>query len=372
MKFRVTVIILTLILFFLGGYIVISKHEIGNKDQNITIPAIVVPKRTMEFKIEKIDDSVLSFAGVFSKEECIKNISNLLANKKILYDIRVDPKLVDNKEIILLMDQILPIIRDRYTTWLIFYKNRKLLIDGETTSKVSNEKINNLLTYSKVNSFNNTKIKAITVQDKDSEVVDYLEKIISTREIDKNQDFTDGEVETILFNLEEVVDIEKERSSQKNIMVKKKEKIKKKRRAEKKKKKNIIHWQKKSTQVSHLKDREKEKKNETFVSKNLDTPSVSEVEHYQKLLKKNMPDEDILALPMVQTVDMDIEEKIDKGLLPPLRTEKPLVKKEPIIIPSKADKIDTTIPWAKLHDENEVLEGIVSDEIIASPEFKKE
>ena len=83
-----------------------------------------------------------------------------------------------------------------------------------------------------------------------------------------------------------------------------------------------------------------------------------------RIYQKIQYDRDIISLPFVKTFDMNIEEEIKRGEIPPLKTKKPLVQKETIYIPSKEKPIDNNIPWAKLHNMNEKVNGIFIPEVI--------
>jgi hypothetical protein len=75
-------------------------------------------------------------------------------------------------------------------------------------------------------------------------------------------------------------------------------------------------------------------------------------------------DKDLMSLPMAQTLDMNIEEKIESGEIEELRTPKPLVKKSTISLTSEEIKIDDDIPWAKLREVDDEVEGILLKETI--------
>ncbi len=373
MIIRLILFFLLLMLLFLGGYILFLEDKNSVKDQNITIPTIIIPKKSIEFRIEKSMGEEIYLFGVFSRKKIAKEINQLFLGEKVVEDIKINSKLKYNRDIMLLLNKILPIIHKNYTTWTIVYKDHKLLIDGVSSIENINERIDNILSCSKINSFNNTRIELIDRKDQELEVINALEKAIISDE-EENSDITDNEIETIISDLAGVVVAKEEKSDAQAIIPKKSTKVKKK------KKRKKLYKAKRPKKKEELKDKEKrytvKKKSqetpESLVSKKSDTIPLSDAEYYQNLLKRNTPDEDILALPMVQTVDMDIEKKIDQGLVAPLKTPKPLVKKEAIVIPLEENKIDNSIPWAKLHDPDEILDGVVSDEVVASPNFKKE
>jgi hypothetical protein len=83
-----------------------------------------------------------------------------------------------------------------------------------------------------------------------------------------------------------------------------------------------------------------------------------------RIYQKIQYDRDIISLPFVKTFDMNIEEEIKRGEIPPLKTKKPLVQKETIYIPSKEKPIDNNIPWAKLYNMDEKVNGIFIPEVI--------
>ncbi len=331
-------------LSILGTYIFFQKENKVINDLKITIPEIVIPSKSIDFTIEKKSTGIISFSGNFSKEEAPKKIFTLISNEKIVDNIIVNSNLEYNNKVLTLVYKLLPIIKNNYTIWLIRYDKRKLLIEGNTKTVKSKEQVDSILAYSTVNSFNNTKINMKL------DVVSELNEFESLPK--KDNDLSEDDVESIISSLQKVVLIEKDPDNQDSL--KKDLKIVKKELQIVKNDLNIVKKVIKGvrTELNVIKKDDKKK---------------NEIKYAQDVLSENIVDEDIMSLPMVKTVDMDIEDKIDKGILSPLRTKKPLVEEESILVESSEYQINESIPWAKLHDLDEDLEGIISDEIVASP-----
>ena len=88
-------------------------------------------------------------------------------------------------------------------------------------------------------------------------------------------------------------------------------------------------------------------------------PTITTNEYRRRLKKDEEVDKDLMSLPMVRTVDMNIEQKIKRGEIEELRTAKPLLEKTTITVSSDEKKIDDDIPWAKLREVDEKVDGIL-------------
>jgi hypothetical protein len=211
-------------------------------------------------------------------------------------------------------------------------------VSGKTSNIEAKERVETLLELSTINSFSN--IEFI----KEPSVISQLKDIVSKEQKTTQKDTqtpTKEEARDILSSLK-AVSPQKELFKQATIKKRKTTKIKKTEKV-------------KPSKIKRVKKLIKR-----------DNPIKEELsaKEYQEMLNKEQPSPDILSLPPVETVDMNIEEKIAKGIIPPPKTSKPVVEKETIYIPSKEKKIDDTIPWAELHDMDERVDGILIKENI--------
>jgi len=171
-----------------------------------------------------------------------------------------------------------------------------------------------------------------------------------TKDIEQNKP-TEDEVQNILAKLEVLKPIEERREIVKKIEAPIRRKNIKKKRVISKKKRVVI---KKRETKKHI-------KKEPCIEEKLSTLTAEE--YRRELARESKIDEDIASLSMVETVDMDIEQKIEKGEVKELTTFKPIVRQEVIVIPSN-QQIDDNIPWADLKDIDEKTEGIFIKEYI--------
>jgi len=184
-------------------------------------------------------------------------------------------------------------------------------------------------------------------EDELSKVISGLKSIVEEEDEKSIQQDnpTDDEVRNILSSLKALKPIEK-----KQIVVVKKSVAKKK----VDKKRDIIN----KRQIIIYKEIIVEK------SSTKEESTITAEEYRKRLAKESKVDEDIASLSMVDTVDMDIEQKIKKGKVKELTTPKPIVEQETIYIPSGDKKIEEDIPWAKLREVDEKVDGIFIRESI--------
>ncbi len=328
--------IFLLIIISIISYIFIERDKQDVVPKKIELPKIKIPKKSIEFTITKDKDNNINFRGIFKEAKTAKNIAKLLDNSHLEHEIRINSRLLDSNKIITLLEKILKQFNKNYIEWSIIYKENKLLVSAKCKSIEDKERIETILQLSNINNFSN--ITTIPINE-DLAIIANLKSIIeSEKEQDTQQRITEDEAHTILSNLKTLVIQEK---PEKKRIIRKKKIIKKKKII---RKKRII---KKKKETTHI--------NKSKVKMVIPTPRI-----YQKI----QYDRDIISLPFVKTFDMNIEEEIKRGEIPPLKTKKPLVQKETIYIPSKEKPIDNNIPWAKLHNMDEKVNGIFIPEVI--------
>jgi hypothetical protein len=329
--------IFLLIIISIISYISIQRDKQDVVPKKIELPEIKIPKKSIEFTITKDKDNNINFRGIFKEAKTAKNIAKLLDNSHLEHEIRINSRLLDSNKIITLLEKILKQFNKNYIEWSIIYKENKLLVSAKCKSIEDKERIETILQLSNINNFSN--ITTIPINE-DLAIIANLKSIIESEKEQDTQTPTEDEVNSILSNLKTLVIQEK---PQKKKIIKKKKIIRKKKIIKKKKK---ITYIKKYKHKKVLKDK---------VKIVIPTPRI-----YQKIEYNR----DIISLPFVKTVDMDIEEEIKRGEIPPLKTKKPLVQKETIYIPSNEKPIDNNIPWAKLHNMDEKVDGIFIPEVI--------
>ena len=339
-----TILIFILIgILSIGGYFILEQNNALNNSstvpfpkplvKSLTIPKIIIPKKSIEFIFIKNRQGKYTFSGIFGKEDSPKYLVKSLNFENLNHDISINSSLDYNKDIIILAKKLFKELVNNYVEGSIIYKKNKLLIKGSVKNKKTIESVDALLLYSTINSFNSTEIyvdsPSIDVDLKD-ETADIISNLV--RIVDNGED-------TIAELLKPKVIIKEK------IVVKYKEPIIKE--------KIVVKYIKVPVESGIT-----------------DEPSKITKEEYLKELNSKSPDKNIISLPFVKTVDINIEDKIKKGVIKPLRTSKPLVKQETVyILPATESKIDKKIPFANLHEMDEPLDGIVYDDVVASPSY---
>ncbi|SFV64149.1 hypothetical protein MNB_SV-12-1430 [hydrothermal vent metagenome] len=186
-----------------------------------------------------------------------------------------------------------------------------------------------------------------------SKVVSALKSIVEEDESSQQNIPTEDDIQNILSNLKALKPVESDikPSIKKETHIKKKIVINKKSHTQKK---IAIKRKKITKKVKYI---PRPKKKVIIYKKPLQKEEPITAEEYRKrLAKESEIDKDISSLPMVETIDIN---KVKK-----LTTPKPLVKKKTIYIPSNEKKIVGDIPWAKLHNVEERVDGILIKELI--------
>lgn len=372
MNVNAILIFILIAILSVGGYFIWTENRIPKNKvnylsqpslpskvpQNIKIQPIVIPKKSIEFSIFKKQGNEYAFSGIFSKEDTPKILVKKLDMKNLKHEIYINPELKYDETVIILGKKLLKELVNNYIEGSIVYKNNKLLITGSVKEKKDIEVIDDLLAYySSVNSFNSTDVYTFPTQenDLDSETVNIISNLVKT--VDNGEEKIADYLKPKIITKEKI--IVKYRKPKVIIKYKEKPPIIKKIIKEKIviKKEPVI---KEKVIIKYVPVPVVKKPKEK-------SPEITE-EDYIKNLNRKAPDKDIMSLPPVEVVDMNIEEKIKKGEMKPLRTTKPLVKQETIYIPpSNKHKIDKKIPWANLYEMDEKLNGVVYDDVVAGP-----
>ena len=355
-----TILMLLLIMILsIGGYYIwtqdnISKSRLNDMSkaqitQNIKVPRIIIPKKSIEFSIFKNKNSEYTFSGIFSKEDTPKMFVRNINMEKLKHDIHINSELAYNKEVVLLSKKLLNELVYNYIEGSIIFKKNKLLVTGMVKYEKDRERVETLLGYSMINSFNSTELNsdALIISDIGDETVDIISNLVRT--VDKGED-TIAEIAKPKVIIKEKIVI---KYKEPKVIIKYKEpKIKIQEKIVIKYKEPIIQ---EKIIIKYIKVPVENIK-EDKVSK------ITKEEYLEQLYSKN-PDKELMALPSVDMVAMDIEDKIKKGILKPLKTNKPLIEKETLYIPLMKKEIDKKIPWANLHEMDTELSGIVYDDV---------
>jgi len=360
--------IFLLIIISIISYTFIQQTKQNVVPKKIELPKIEIPKKSIKFTITKDKDNNIEFKGTFREAKNPKEIAKLLKNSHIEHEIKIDKRLANSTKVIILIKKILNQFDSDYREWSIIYKDNKLLVDGKCKSKEDKERIESILTLSDINSFSNIIVMA---EDEDlsiisKQIISKLNNIVASQKEQSSQPIPENESQKILSNLKSLIPLEKPKKQKiikKATHTKSKKAIVKKTIHKKIKNKKIvkktIHKKIKNKKISpKIKiDKAISKKTIKIVSKIAETIIHKEIEN-KKI------DKDIISLPYVQTVDINIEDKIKRGEIAPPRNKKPLVQEETIYIPSHEKPIDDNIPWAKLHNMDEKVDGILIPEVI--------
>jgi len=346
----ITIFLLIIISIISYTFIQQTKQDVLPK--KIELPKIEIPKKSIRFTITKDKDNNIKFKGTFREAKTPKEIAKLLKNNHIKHEIKIDKRLANSNKVIILIKKILNQFDNSYREWAIIYKDNKLLVDGRCVNEEDKERIESILTLSDINNFSN--ITIIPIDENlaviSKQIISKLNNIVASQKEQSSQQIPENESQKILSNLKRLIPFEK---SKKQKIIKKTTHTKSKRAIVKK----TIHKKIKNKKIfPKIKiDKAISKKTIKIISK------IPEKVIYKEIENKNI---DIISLPYVQTVNMNIEDKIKRGEIPPLRTKKPLVKQETIYIPSHEKPIDDNIPWAKLYNMDEKVDGIFIPEVI--------
>ena len=354
MKYKQILIILLLLCLSIVSYIFIKqtsktsiKVDLNSTIETIDIPKIIIPKKSMEFTISKNRDGNISFIGIFSTSQTPIEIAKLLYRDKFQHQIKIDTKREDSNITIPLIEKVINRFTDSYMQWSIVYKNKKLLINGKTTNIEDKNSVERVLNLSTLNSFSNIELIKI---DKPLDIISNLKSVVEEEEEEmiKEETPSEDEIEDILLNLKSLAVEEP----------KKEKKVIRKKRVIVKKKKHIVTVKKrvKNKKVVTKKIIKKKIVKKKRVKKEI--KKIKEVEHIEikdkiiedKAIEKPKKNIDIMSLPFVKPIDVEYVEH--------LKTKKPLVKKETIYIKSDENRVDKEIPWAKLHNVNEKVNGV--------------
>jgi len=334
--------IFLLIIISIISYIFIQQIKQDIVPKKIELPTIEIPKKLIRFTIKKDKDNNIEFKGIFREAKTPKEIAKLLKNSHIEHEIKIDKRLANSSKVIILIKKILNQFDNSYREWSIIYKENKLLIDGKCKSKEDKERIESILTLSNINSFSNITVIPI---DADLAVISNLKTIVESKKEQIDQTLTEDETHRILSNLKTLI-VPKKPQKKKNV-------------------KKITHPKTKRKISKKIVKRNSPKKIKKIkIVKTIKKHKIISKQDIKIVPIKPKIDRDIISLPYVKTLDMNIEEEIKRGEIAPLRTKKHLVKQETIYIPSNEKPIDDNIPWAKLHNIDEKVNGIFIPEII--------
>jgi len=336
----ILLLVLTITFFIFTGYTpeVNSRVDLNKNSHTIKIPKIIIPKKSMEFTITKDKEDTINFIGTFSNSEIPKEIAKLLNNERLKYQIKNNDTREDNNKTLFTIQKILTRLSDNYLNWSIVYKERKLLVSGETTNNSDKDSVERILDLSNLNSF--IDIKVVKIEDNESDVISNLQSIVEVENSNENG-LTEDEIEDILLNLKSLIPPEEEpvKELRKKIIKSRKRVVNRKRIKKKRKKvvKRPLKMKAKKKKVikikqvhhQHLVPKKAKKEKQKLPPMVISTP-------------KPTPTIDILSLPFAKPIN--VEE------LKYLKTKKPLIEKETIYIKSDEEEKYKDIPWAKLED----------------------
>ena len=205
----ILLLVLTITFFIFTGYTpeVNSRVDLNKNSHTIKIPKIIIPKKSMEFTITKDKEDTINFIGTFSNSEIPKEIAKLLNNERLKYQIKIDDTREDNNKTLFTIQKILTRLSDNYLNWSIVYKERKLLVSGETTNNSDKDSVERILDLSNLNSF--IDIKVVKIEDNESDVISNLQSIVEVENSNENG-LTEDEIEDILLNLKSLIPPEEE------------------------------------------------------------------------------------------------------------------------------------------------------------------
>ncbi|MCK5854122.1 MAG: hypothetical protein KAG56_02785 [Sulfurovaceae bacterium] len=363
MNVNTVLMLILIVILSIGGYFIWDENNVSNNRlknipkieniQNIKVEKIVIPKKSIEFSILKKINNEYIFSGIFSKEDTPKILVENINMKKLKHNIHINNGLAYNKEVVILGKKLFKELIDNYAEGSIIFKKNKLLVTGTVRNEKHRERVETILGYSVINSFNSTKVNSdvLPTSNLEDETVDIISNLVRT--VEKGED-TIAEISKPKVIIKEKIVIQ---YKEPKVIIKYKEaKVKIQEKIVIKYKEPII---KEKVIIKYI--------NVPVESSSGDKVSKITKEEYVQQLHSKDPDKNIMALPLVDMVDIDIEDKIKKGVVKALKTNKPLVERETVYIPSTEKQIDKKIPWANLHEMDAELNGIVYDDVVAGP-----
>lgn len=388
-------IVLLLLLLALAALLyLLSVDTQVSKSQQPTyktesIPSVKIPQESIHFSIKKRSDGVIEFGGSFANKETPILLAQNFVPEALEYRIEIQPELLEEKELIALLQKLLKPFVEAYREGTITFKQGKLLVSGKVEDRNMSDRVDALLSYSTINSFNNTELVTEA-----TELASELNALLE--EEGHHHTIPSLEMNATLMELEAIAKrqpLEAKPKPQPQVtptpkpiksQALKREVTREEKTPRSKEQSEIqkpVMPPKVQTALSAPMEKNPKESPETKVSQEpieasekleQTVPSgLSEAEAYRRQLEANMPDEDMMALPSVQTVDMNIEAKIRRGEIQAEKTKKPMIHKETLHIPPKDTSKQSEAPFAKLYETQENLPGVVSDEIVASPSEEK-
>ncbi len=264
--YKQIVIIFILIVLSISVFILIEQDKNRYIDKIVKIPEIIIPKKSIRFKITKNQNNQIIFKGIFSDKDTPIEIIKFLKKYSIKEDIiTIDKSRETNRDIIIFIKKILKKLNSSFIQWTILYKDKKLLISGKSRDIESKKSIDNLIKLSTLNCFSD--IEIIQTEDNPLEIISNLKSVIEDEEIESinSETPTDDEIEDIILALKEIKPKKfvKNREIKKEIQKSKKEMKRKIREKNSKKyKNNILRKNKKAKQNNIIHKKTIEKKRE--------------------------------------------------------------------------------------------------------------
>jgi hypothetical protein len=319
MQYKKIIITITiLIIISVLSYLSLFKDNLvqsGSRvevNRTINIPKIVVPKKSIEFSITKDRNDNISFIGIFQDSNASNGILELLDKDKLEQKIKIDAKREENQEVISLVKKILSKFTENYIEWSLVYKDRKLLVSGDTTQREDRDRIERLLVISNIDSFNNIRVIYADIVSELSE----KEQVIQVDIVP-----TEDEVKDIISNLKSLSI--KESGVQESI---------------KKEPKRVAH----------------QRSQKGTIKQPIETPTPQGEKKIEDSPQME-PQEDIDSLPYVKFVEKE----------EPFNIKKHVVNEGTVYVePPNENTMYEDIPLAKLHDIDENVDGIFIPEPI--------
>ncbi len=284
------------------------------------------------------------FNGDFNDTESAKGFLELFSNYKVVSKVLLDSSLKDNREVTSFTKRVvLKFLENRLPEWSIVYRDRKLLIEGKCFSEDIRKSVDTILSISNINYFNNIKI----VRDREFEVVETLRHVIPKR--DSREDIDSDRAEEIISSLREVTDIKEPVRAIRDLP-----------------KPTLTPSPSQPPKITIKKIEDKRDSIELIrdTNKTIDNIVMEKREYFKydnnrqmNIERVDSEESDIMKLPCVQFIDDD----------KPLNIKNNHVIDEGVVYipPSSVDEVEPKdIPWAKLHDLDEEIDGIlISDPI---------
>ena len=131
------------------------NHPVEVKDKSVNPP--------IHFNLSKEDESY-RLQGEFRHTENVQKLQKKLADKHLTNSSQIKTALKEENNVILLVEQLMPLFKTKYSDGSINYNGKELTVEGTVNSNADRDAISILLANSPIASRNNTKVHFVPTE----------------------------------------------------------------------------------------------------------------------------------------------------------------------------------------------------------------